>query len=124
MSNRYFDVNQDFAVIKDGGFFCQACLIGKDKTAISPDPRYCQDCYDFLVDEAEILTGHSRVDWKPKIVPQKEGRSDNNEFLGRATGTERLAGKSLASQYARGVARKGGKNGNRNHGTQGSDYRC
>lgn len=91
VGNRYFDITQDLMVIKDGGFFCQACLMGKDTTAISPDPRYCQDCYDFLVDEAEILTGHSRVDWKPKIAPQKEGRSDNNE-LNKASSWGELLG--------------------------------
>ena len=74
MSNRYFDVHRDFTVIKDGGFFCQACLIGKEKTAISPDPRYCRGCYDFLAEEAEMLTGHSRVEWKPKLAPGKELR--------------------------------------------------
>ncbi len=43
-----FDIVRDSKAIQDGGFFCQACLVGKDKTAISPDPRYCQDCYDVL----------------------------------------------------------------------------
>jgi len=38
-----FDIVRDLKTIEDGGFFCQACLVGKDKAAISPDPRYCQD---------------------------------------------------------------------------------
>jgi len=56
MGKRYFDVHRDFAVIKDGGFFCQACLMGKEKTTISPDPRYCQNCYDFLREALETDT--------------------------------------------------------------------
>ena len=65
VGNQYFDVHQDFAVIKDGGFFCEACLIGKDQTALSSDPRYCQDCYDFLR-EAMETERHSA--WTPKLL--------------------------------------------------------
>jgi len=72
VGKRYFDVHRDFAVIKDGGFFCQACLIGKDETAISPDPRYCQDCYDFLREAMEMDTRWSHSASMPKLM--KGGR--------------------------------------------------
>lgn len=79
VSNRYFDVYQDFAVIEDGGgFFCQGCLMDKDKTEISPDPRYCRDCYDFLIKEAKMLTVHSRVDWKPRGAQDR--RNEESKF--------------------------------------------
>ncbi len=50
-----FDIARDIKVIEDGGFFCQGCIVGKKKTEISPDPRYCQDCYDFLREAKEVF---------------------------------------------------------------------
>ena len=73
MSNRYFDVHRDLAVIKDGGFFCQACLVGKPVDEMSPDPRYCQGCYDFLIEEAKLLSGTRRPKWIPK--PEKPDKA-------------------------------------------------
>ena len=61
-----FSVEQDKEIIKDGGFFCNACLVGKPAIEQSPDPRYCQGCYDFLLKEAELLGGNSRPGWIPK----------------------------------------------------------
>ena len=54
---------------KAGSFFCEACLIGKPTSEASPDPRYCQDCYDFLTEEAKLLSGTRRPKWVPK--PEK-----------------------------------------------------
>ena len=68
MGKRYFNINQDFALIKDGGFFCKACLMGKDKAGISPDPRYCQDCYDFLREAMETDTRWSHSTSMPKLM--------------------------------------------------------
>ena len=48
MKNRYFDIKRDMAIAKAGGFFCQACLVGKPAGEQSPDGRYCQGCYAFL----------------------------------------------------------------------------
>ncbi|MBA7573493.1 hypothetical protein ES708_15291 [subsurface metagenome] len=62
-----FDIARDIKVIEDGGFFCQACVVGKDKAAISPDPRYCQDCFDILREERErIRDSHSAS--MPKVL--------------------------------------------------------
>jgi len=47
-------------------FFCFTCLEDKDRKELSPDPRYCQGCYDFLLKEAEILPGGKRPAWIPK----------------------------------------------------------
>lgn len=65
-NNGYFDVKCDMAIIEGGGFFCHACLDDKPATEDSPDPRYCQGCYDFLVKEAEMLSGGKRPAWIPK----------------------------------------------------------
>lgn len=66
-TRRYFDIERD----RTFSCFCEACLVGKDKSEASPDPRYCQGCYDFLVNEAEMVTGHTRTDWEP-IKPPPE----------------------------------------------------
>ncbi len=47
------------------GFFCHACLEDKLAPEVSPDPRYCQGCYDFLLKEAEMDTRRGGGDWKP-----------------------------------------------------------
>lgn len=50
--------------------YCQACFMDKPVAGASPDPRYCQGCYDFLLKEAEMLPAKSgRPEWIPK--PQK-----------------------------------------------------
>ena len=48
-----------------GAFFCHTCLEDKPATEASPDPRYCQGCYDFLKNEAELLDGRKPT-WVPK----------------------------------------------------------
>ena len=55
-------------------FFCHACLEDKPTADISPDPRYCQGCYDFLLKEAEMLirSGSTRrPEWIPKSQTPK-----------------------------------------------------
>jgi len=68
LNNGYFDTKRDIAIFNDGGFFCQACLMGKSAAEQSPDQRYCQLCYDILLKEVEMLTGHQRAEWKPEIA--------------------------------------------------------
>lgn len=70
MTMSYFDIENDKAIINDGGFFCQACLIGKTQMENSPDPRYCLTCYDFLLKEADMDTSRRNSDWKPIISPE------------------------------------------------------
>jgi len=66
MSERWpmFDIKRDNAIIEAGGFWCSACLSGKPVGEQSPDQRYCQGCYDFLLNEAE-LEGRRAGDWRP-----------------------------------------------------------
>lgn len=47
-------------------FFCHGCLIDKSVIEMSPDPRYCLECYGFLLKEAEILSPGKRPAWIPK----------------------------------------------------------
>ena len=63
-----FDIVRDLKTIEDGGFFCQGCLVGKDRAAMSPDPRYCQDCYDVLREAMETDARWSHSASMPKVV--------------------------------------------------------
>ena len=70
----YFSAERDRAITDAGGFFCYACLVGKLTVEQSPDPRYCQGCYEFLLKEAEMLSPNKRPKWipkHPKISPEK-----------------------------------------------------
>jgi len=63
-----FDIARDIKVIEDGGFFCQGCLVGKDKAAMSSDPRYCQDCYDVLREAMKTDMRWSHSTSMPKVL--------------------------------------------------------
>jgi len=54
--------------IEGGGtFFCKACLEDRLTAEASPDPRYCQFCFDFLTEQAKQLPPGKRPRWIPKI---------------------------------------------------------
>jgi len=75
VSNRgYFSTERDREIEKAGGFWCHACLVSHSATEQSPDPRYCQSCYEFLLKEAEMLPGNKRPKWipKPQKAPKKQ----------------------------------------------------
>lgn len=48
-------------------FFCEGCLEDKSLDDISPDPRYCRWCCDFLTEEAKLLTSLVKPRWVPKV---------------------------------------------------------
>lgn len=50
-----FDIKKDNAVIAAGGFWCNACCVGRPAAEQSPDLRYCRGCYDILKKEAVTL---------------------------------------------------------------------
>jgi hypothetical protein len=74
-----FDVKRDNELIAAGThFWCEACLIARPLDDQSPDERYCQGCYDFLLKEARMLKeagSWRRPDWIPKLKtsPKKVG---------------------------------------------------
>jgi len=45
-------------------FWCKTHLEELSIEKRSPDSRYCQDCYDFLLREAELLS-KGKPDWMP-----------------------------------------------------------
>jgi len=73
-----FDITRDIEVEKAGGFWCLACLISHPASEQSPDHRYCQRCYEFLLDEVEILRESGR--WKrPGWIPSKPQRGQGKQ---------------------------------------------
>jgi len=52
-------------------FFCQACLEDNPPNEASPDERYCQDCYEFLLEEAKLLSAGQFPKWRPQHNKQK-----------------------------------------------------
>jgi len=70
----YFNIEMDNETVSAGGFFCEACLMGKPSTEQAPDQRYCQGCFEVLSKEADLLPPKKRPKWvpkSPKISPQK-----------------------------------------------------
>ena len=71
MEEGYFSIKRDMETVRAGGFFCQGCLVGKPLDDQSSDPRYCLSCYEFLLDEAVLLSpNRGKPSWVPvpKIV--------------------------------------------------------
>jgi len=56
-----FDIEKD----NTHPYFCSACLVGKRQSEVSEDIRYCQNCFDFLSEEAKLI-GSQRPAWIPK----------------------------------------------------------
>ncbi len=69
MNTNYFSIKRDLEIEGDGGFWCEACIIGKPQTEASPDPRYCQGCFEVLSEEAKLDKSWARSGWKPIISP-------------------------------------------------------
>jgi len=65
-NNGYFDIERDIEIEKAGSFWCHGCLMGKPAVEQSPDDRYCQGCYRFLLAEAE-LDSAKRGEWIPRV---------------------------------------------------------
>ena len=81
MIEGYFNIKRDNELIAGGGFWCNACLVGKPASELSPDPRYCQFCYEFLLDEAKLLTG--KPAWVPRQKPEpKKGDKEKVKVAG------------------------------------------
>ena len=67
MGNKYFNAKRDRELIAAGThFFCHACLVAKPASEQSPDERYCQGSYEFLLKEAKLLPATKHPKWIPK----------------------------------------------------------
>jgi len=63
---------------RSGSFFCHACVVDKPVSEQSPDSRYCQGCYDFLLKEAEILSPGKHPKWVPRAQSKKDSTGKNS----------------------------------------------
>ena len=75
----YFSIERDNQIIREEGFWCEACLVGKPAEQ-SPDHRYCKDCYVLLLRETKLLLGRHRPAWVPYAKPQN-AKFDTKEVL-------------------------------------------
>jgi hypothetical protein len=56
---KYFDIKRDLRIIKNGGFMCNGCLVGKPLSQQSPrDARYCIDCQPIIEYEYALAAEH------------------------------------------------------------------
>jgi len=71
-------------IIKNGAyhFFCHACIVDKPASEQSPDPRYCQGCYEFLCHEA--FKTSERPKWVPNPLKEQSiiPTAEDIDFLG------------------------------------------
>lgn len=66
MTEPIFSIRRDNELIRAGThFWCETCVVARPLKEQSPDPRYCQGCYEFLLKEAELLGGRKPT-WAPK----------------------------------------------------------
>lgn len=69
-----FDSKRDNILTTAGNhFFCMGCLVAVPLEKQSPDPGYCQGCYDFLTKESQQLKVNGstkRPSWMPVIDKQ------------------------------------------------------
>ena len=64
----YFNIKRENELIDAGShFWCEACVVARPLVEQSPDPRYCQSCFDVLKLEAEMQPTR-RAAWMQKIV--------------------------------------------------------
>lgn len=92
-----FNSRRDKGVIAAGThFWCQGHLTARSVTDRSPDPRYCQSCYDFLLNEYQIMKmfGHVKTfSWLPKA--EQSPTATDSEALPNIEAVTTVADKEL-----------------------------
>ena len=66
MMEGQFNSKRDISIVNNGGLFCEACLVGKAPEEQASDPRYCQSCFGFLMEEAKLVTRWKIPEWIPR----------------------------------------------------------
>ena len=109
MANSLFSATKDREVVEASGFLCQSCLVGKSLDDQSPDPRYCQFCFEILLEEVKETPIRGRQGWqpvskRPVALPAKQGVVLQHPTKGKVLG-ERKEG----IMQHRGRPKKGGE---------------
>lgn len=109
MTDNLFATDRDRAIIEAGGFFCEACLVGKPLDDVSPNPRYCLGCYEVLSAEAKLLGRGKKPSWLPVVDHSRRVRA----LPAQQEPVAKLCDKGKQPlgimQHAVGRPRKGGK---------------
>jgi hypothetical protein len=77
-------IKNEYQSIQVGShFWCQTHLSAIPVSDRSLDPRYCKECFEFLMREASLLPTSKRPAWRPKnnalfSVGLKDGKNSNN----------------------------------------------
>ena len=85
----YFSALRDRVAVEAGGCFCHACLTGKPSPEQSPDTRYCQQCFEFLLKEAALLDGR-KPSWIPRDRAPDATESTPDNVSQRQKGVSKL----------------------------------
>lgn len=94
----YFDIKRDNQLIANGShFWCTTCLMARPLDDLSPDPRYCQGCYDFLLKEVEMLNSGKRLQWISRVPPEPIGKAVQSKSGGGHNYIDTLMGSPMRS---------------------------
>ena len=77
---KMFDIKQDIATERAGGFFCEGCLASRPSSEQSNDPRYCLNCYELLKQEADLTPARKNQTWRP-VPKRSEALPDVTEVV-------------------------------------------
>jgi predicted nucleic acid-binding Zn ribbon protein len=73
MTEKYYDIDNLIPAKQQGYFFCFTHLEDRPTSEKSPDPRYCQQCYNCLLKEWQTIKiqggRSSKPEWLP-VMPQ------------------------------------------------------
>ncbi|UCH43796.1 MAG: hypothetical protein JSW16_04480 [Dehalococcoidales bacterium] len=95
-----FDIKRDMQF----PYFCEACLTGIPQDDISPDDRYCQKCYDFLLEEAKSYSGKQK--WAPRVPKKPKPKSLQRVTSATKGGNGNNTNKRIMSHPKRGPKKR------------------
>ena len=75
-------------------FFCWCCLVHRPIDDRSPDERYCQQCCDFLLEEASMQR-IKRADWIPRTGGQDTPSDGGDTQQARGDDVTKIADKGI-----------------------------
>ena len=90
---KYFDINNLILGKDSEHFFCYTCLVDRSLADRSYDSRYCKFCYQFLLNEWQLIKSqggrHGKPEWLP-ITPQ-QGVLANSDGAIACNGTTNIS---------------------------------